>query len=88
METYAGVDEAALPPDVELRGPIVGFAGQINDRTDLRLLEAIADRGVSLLLAGPKNPLSSRCGSTPPGDGTTFAGSARSLSKLYLGTSD
>jgi teichuronic acid biosynthesis glycosyltransferase TuaH len=56
VETYAGVDEAALPPDVELRGPIVGFVGQINDRTDLRLLEAIADRGVSLLLVGPKNP--------------------------------
>ena len=34
----------------------MGFVGRINDRTDLRLLEAIADRGRSLLLAGPKSP--------------------------------
>ncbi len=56
VEAYAGVEEAPLPPDVALRGPIAGFVGQINDRTDLRMLEAIAGRGVSLLLVGPKNP--------------------------------
>jgi teichuronic acid biosynthesis glycosyltransferase TuaH len=54
-EAYAGVDQAAAPPDVNLPGPIVGFIGQINDRIELRLLEAVADRGRSLLLVGPKD---------------------------------
>jgi teichuronic acid biosynthesis glycosyltransferase TuaH len=35
---------------------VAGFVGRINERTDLRLLEAIADRGRSLLLVGPKDP--------------------------------
>jgi glycosyltransferase involved in cell wall biosynthesis len=57
VEAYAGVEDAPLPPDVSLHGPIAGFVGQINDRTDLRMLETIADRGVSLLLVGPKSPV-------------------------------
>jgi teichuronic acid biosynthesis glycosyltransferase TuaH len=51
---YADVEHAPLPSDVALPAPVVGFVGSINDRTDLRLLEAIADRGRSLLLVGPK----------------------------------
>lgn len=50
---YSGVDQAPVPPDVDLPSPIVGFVGQINERMDLRLLEAVADRGRSLLLVGP-----------------------------------
>ena len=38
------------------RGPIAGFVGHINSRTDLALLEAVADAGISLLLIGPKEP--------------------------------
>jgi glycosyltransferase involved in cell wall biosynthesis len=56
VEAYAAVEDAPLPADVDLRGPVAGFVGQINDRTDMRMLEAIAGRGVSLLLVGPKNP--------------------------------
>ena len=42
--------------DVDLRGPIAGFVGHLNSRTDLALLEAVADAGTSLLLIGPKDP--------------------------------
>jgi teichuronic acid biosynthesis glycosyltransferase TuaH len=56
VDAFINVDQAPMPSDVTLRGPIVGFVGQINSRTDLRLLENIADRGRSLLLVGPKDP--------------------------------
>jgi teichuronic acid biosynthesis glycosyltransferase TuaH len=55
-EAFAAIEHAPLPPDVDLPGPVVGFVGRINDRTDLGLLEAIAQRGRSLLLVGPKDP--------------------------------
>ena len=50
---YRAVDDAPEPTDVDLPGPIVGFVGHLNDRTDLAFLEAIADTGTSLLLIGP-----------------------------------
>jgi len=53
IDAYADTDSAPLPADVDLAGPIAGFAGRINDRMDLALLEAIANRGLSLLLVGP-----------------------------------
>jgi teichuronic acid biosynthesis glycosyltransferase TuaH len=53
---YEGVDEAADPADVDLRGPIAGFIGHLNHRTDLALLEAIASTSASLLLIGPRDP--------------------------------
>jgi len=56
VASYSEVDQAPLPQDVSLRGPVAGVVGQINDRTDLSLLEAVADRGLSLLLVGPVNP--------------------------------
>jgi glycosyltransferase involved in cell wall biosynthesis len=56
IDAYLDVDSAEPPPDVGLPGPVAGFIGHINDRIDLRLLEAIADRGTSLLLVGPKDP--------------------------------
>jgi teichuronic acid biosynthesis glycosyltransferase TuaH len=55
-DAFVGIEQAALPSDVSLPRPVVGFVGRINDRTDLRLLEAIAERGRSLLLVGPKDP--------------------------------
>jgi len=53
---FAAVDDAEDPPDVDLPGPIAGFVGHLNSRTDLALLEAVADAGTSLLLIGPKDP--------------------------------
>ena len=53
VDAYSNVDEAPQPPDVQLDPPVAGFVGQLNDRTDLRLLEAVADSGRSLLLVGP-----------------------------------
>jgi len=56
VDAYLDTERAALPSDAALPGPVAGFVGHINDRTDLRLLESIADRGRSLLLVGPKDP--------------------------------
>jgi len=53
---YEDVDAAPWPQDVDLPGPIAGFVGHVNDRIDLALLEAIADRNVSLLIVGPVVP--------------------------------
>jgi teichuronic acid biosynthesis glycosyltransferase TuaH len=56
VAAYQAVDSAPLPPGIDLAGPIAGFVGHINQRMDLRLLEAVADRGHSVLLIGPKDP--------------------------------
>ena len=53
---YLGTDHAPLPPGISLPPPVAGFVGRLNARTDLALLEAIAARGRSLLLVGPKDP--------------------------------
>jgi teichuronic acid biosynthesis glycosyltransferase TuaH len=53
-EFLASCDDAPVPDDVTLPGPIVGFVGHISDRIDISMLEAVADRGVSLLLVGPR----------------------------------
>ena len=53
---FAGVDEVAAAGDVTVPGPVAGFVGHLNSRTDLALLEAVAKAGVSLLLIGPKDP--------------------------------
>ena len=50
------MDDLARPEGVELDAPVVGFVGRINERIDLRLLEAVVNRGRSLLLVGPKTP--------------------------------
>lgn len=53
---YSEVDQAALPSDFPLRGPVAGFVGHINRRIDLCLLETVADRGWTLMMVGPKDP--------------------------------
>jgi teichuronic acid biosynthesis glycosyltransferase TuaH len=55
-DAYAGMDAAPIPPDADLPGPVAGFVGHLNDRIDLRLLEAVAETGSSLLLVGPAVP--------------------------------
>ena len=52
---YAAVDDAPDPPDVGLPGPVAGFVGHLNSRTDLGLLEAVVAAGASLLLVGPRD---------------------------------
>ena len=56
VNAYTNVDQAPLAVDVGLDDPVVGFVGHINSRIDMRILEAIAGRGRSLLLVGPKDP--------------------------------
>jgi teichuronic acid biosynthesis glycosyltransferase TuaH len=56
VDAYREIEQAPVPADAWLPAPVAGFVGRINDRTDLSLLEAIADRGRSLLLVGPKDP--------------------------------
>lgn len=51
---FRGTDQAPLPSDVELPKPIAGFVGHLSERIDLSLLEAVAARGISLLLVGPR----------------------------------
>jgi glycosyltransferase involved in cell wall biosynthesis len=55
-EAFAATSEAPLPNDVDLRGPVAGFVGHVGDRIDLALLDAVAARGRSLLLVGPRHP--------------------------------
>jgi teichuronic acid biosynthesis glycosyltransferase TuaH len=52
-DAYVDVDRAPLPDGVRLAGPVAGFLGNINDRIDVTLLEAVADTGCSLLIVGP-----------------------------------
>jgi teichuronic acid biosynthesis glycosyltransferase TuaH len=53
---FATADDAPLPADVTLDGPIAGFVGHMSERIDLAMLEAVAAAGVSLLLVGPRQP--------------------------------
>ncbi len=55
VDAYRRIGHAPRPADVRLPAPIAGFVGRLNERTDLRLLEAVAARGRSLLLVGPKD---------------------------------
>jgi teichuronic acid biosynthesis glycosyltransferase TuaH len=40
----------------DLPRPVAGLVGQLSDRVDFDVLDAIADAGFSLLLAGPRDP--------------------------------
>lgn len=50
---YRAVETLAPSPDIQLRGPIAGLVGQVNERLDLSLLEAVVQAGISLLIVGP-----------------------------------
>ena len=51
-ETLAEVDTAPWPDQLTVEPPVAGLLGLLSDRVDVSLLEAVADRGVSLLLVG------------------------------------
>jgi teichuronic acid biosynthesis glycosyltransferase TuaH len=53
---YAAVAGLAPATEVTLPTPIAGVVGRLSARIDLSLLEAVADRGRSLLLVGPLDP--------------------------------
>jgi teichuronic acid biosynthesis glycosyltransferase TuaH len=52
-ESFAHVEDAPRAEGIDLEPPIAALVGQLNDRVQPGLLEAVADRGVSLLLVGP-----------------------------------
>jgi teichuronic acid biosynthesis glycosyltransferase TuaH len=54
FSTLANVDITEPAQDVDLQKPIAGFLGNLSDRIDLSYLEAVAERGVSTLLVGPR----------------------------------
>lgn len=53
VAAYARVEDAPLPPDVDLPQPVAGLVGQLSARIDIGLVEAVAAAGVSVLLVGP-----------------------------------
>lgn len=55
-ERFTGVDDEPWPPGVPEGRPVVGLIGQLSDRIDIRLLEAVAELDCQLLLAGPHHP--------------------------------
>lgn len=54
VQAYDGVDAVNSAPDVDLPAPVAGFVGHINERINIALLEAVAARGRSILLVGPR----------------------------------
>ncbi|AXT85844.1 hypothetical protein C6I20_12050 [Aeromicrobium sp. A1-2] len=52
---FLGVDDTPPSAEVRLDRPIVGVVGQLNDRLDLGMLEAVADLELNLLLLGPRH---------------------------------
>ncbi|QGG42350.1 glycosyltransferase family 4 protein [Aeromicrobium yanjiei] len=48
----------AGPPELVLDRPVAGVVGQLNDRLDLGMLEAVAELEVGLLLLGPRHEMS------------------------------
>jgi teichuronic acid biosynthesis glycosyltransferase TuaH len=53
-DDFAVTDDVPEPTDIDLPRPIAGFIGHLSNRIDVALLEAIAARGRSLLLIGPR----------------------------------
>lgn len=51
---FAATDDTEPADDVDLDPPIAGFIGHLSTRIDVSLLVAIAERGISLLLVGPR----------------------------------
>jgi teichuronic acid biosynthesis glycosyltransferase TuaH len=53
VEAFASTVLTAPAAGVNLTPPVAAVVGQFNERTDPRLLAAVADAGISLLLVGP-----------------------------------
>lgn len=55
LHRFDRIEEAEPSGDVVLPAPIAGVVGQFNERTDLDMLSAVQERGISLLLVGPRS---------------------------------
>jgi teichuronic acid biosynthesis glycosyltransferase TuaH len=55
IEAGLAVDHAPPPSDIALEPPVAGFLGHLSKRIDGRMLLAVAERGISLLLVAPKS---------------------------------
>jgi teichuronic acid biosynthesis glycosyltransferase TuaH len=53
-EAFSRVDQTPRASEIALSPPVAGFVGHISERIDFGLLEAISERGLSLLLVGPR----------------------------------
>ena len=60
VEMYADVDSLPPPDDIAYRGPAAGFVGFLGDRVDYRLLEAVLDAGIHLIVVGAVHERSDR----------------------------
>ena len=56
IDLFSGTVAARPAEDVTLQHPMAGFMGHLADRIDLAMMEAVASRGVPLLLVGPRHP--------------------------------
>jgi len=55
LHRFDRIADAEPSSDVVLPSPIAGVVGQFNERTDLDMLSAVQEQGVSLLLVGPRS---------------------------------
>lgn len=55
---FVGIDDIPAAADVRLGRPVVGVVGQLNDRLEVGMLEAVADLELNLLLLGPRHDTS------------------------------
>lgn len=74
---YTAVDEVTPAPlPVGFPTPVAGVVGQLTNRIEMSLLEAVADTGIGLLLVGPRDPgwLPARCDALLARDNVHHAG--------------
>jgi glycosyltransferase involved in cell wall biosynthesis len=55
LGAFESLDAISPSEMIQLRKPLAGVIGQFNARLDLQCLFAVADRGISLLLIGPRS---------------------------------
>lgn len=53
LDRYSEMEVQKPSPEIDLKGPIAGLVGQVNDRLDLSLLEALVAADIELLIVGP-----------------------------------
>lgn len=54
MSRYAAIDTQMISPKINIRVPMAGIIGQLNERLDLDFVEAVVQQGIGLLLVGPR----------------------------------
>jgi teichuronic acid biosynthesis glycosyltransferase TuaH len=59
-EHFAPVADRSRPTDLPAQPRIAGVVGQLNERIDPRCLAAVADRGIHIVLVGPRTERSAK----------------------------